>query len=56
MIIPVCTECRHGGEKEGRSHCQKEAVYSYLTRCIQLKALEYYLEREGIDEQKPLAV
>jgi hypothetical protein len=56
MIIPVCNECRHGAEKEGRSHCQKEAVYSYLTRCIQLKALEYYLEKEGIDTDRSMAV
>ena len=56
MIIPVCTKCRFGGEKEGRSHCGKEAIYSYLTRCIQLKALEYYLEREGIPDQDSLAV
>ena len=56
MYISACQKCRFGGEKDGRSHCVKESVYSHLTRCIQLKALEYYLERETVAELNKAAV
>ncbi|WP_158247313.1 hypothetical protein [Geothermobacter hydrogeniphilus] len=56
MILHVCAQCRFGGERDGKSHCSREAVYSYLTNCIQKKALEYYLEREGRSENVAEAV
>ncbi|TYO98370.1 hypothetical protein EDC39_107171 [Geothermobacter ehrlichii] len=47
MYLNVCSHCVHGSEKDGHSHCGREAVYSYLSNCIQKKALRYYLEREA---------
>ena len=44
MFLKVCLECSHGGVEDGKSHCGREAVYSHLTRCVQQKAIEYYLE------------
>ncbi|TYO98368.1 hypothetical protein EDC39_107169 [Geothermobacter ehrlichii] len=37
MYLAVCSDCQYGGEKDGKSHCGKESVYSYLTRCIQVE-------------------
>jgi len=56
MHVTARQECRFGGEKDSRSHCARESVYSYLTRCIQLKALEYYLGRESVGQRKDMAV
>ena len=49
MILQTCVACKSGAEKDGKSHCGREAVYSYLTRCIQLKAIEYYLENAVVE-------
>lgn len=54
MLLQACTECRHGGVKEGKSHCQREAVYSHLTNCIQKKALVYYLEQTIVEAGEPV--
>lgn len=56
MLLQACTECRHGGVKEGKSHCQRESVYSHLTNCIQKKALGYYLEQTAVREPEMVAV
>ncbi|MHB8708485.1 MAG: hypothetical protein ACYC9I_06385 [Desulfuromonadales bacterium] len=48
MLLSACLECPHGGIREGKSHCRRETVYSYLTRCIQQKALADYLERTTV--------
>ena len=45
MLLPVCKNCSYGGVKNNMSHCSKEACYSYLSKCIQRKALENYFER-----------
>ena len=45
MYLPVCEKCKYGTRKNGHSHCQRESVFSYLTNCIQKKALDDYLER-----------
>jgi len=37
MHLKECTQCIHGSEKDGHSHCSREAVYSYLSNCIQKK-------------------
>ena len=50
MVLAVCSDCVHGGAKDGKSHCGKESIYSYLTKCIQAVALEDYLERNKRDE------
>lgn len=50
MLLSVCRDCRHGGVKDGKSHCGREAVYSHLTNCIQKKALAYYLEQMVVRE------
>lgn len=47
MLLPICNECPHGGVKDGLSHCSKESVYSYLSRCIRGVALEDYLQRHA---------
>jgi len=47
MYLPVCEECRYGAENNGHSHCQRESVFSYLTNCIQKKALDDCLERNA---------
>ena len=44
MVLDVCKECKYGEEKDGKSHCSKETIYSYLTNCIKAKALDFYLE------------
>jgi len=49
MLLQACVECKFGGEKDDKSHCGREAVYSYLTRCIQLKAMGYYLENAVVE-------
>lgn len=48
MLLKPCTTCSYGNEKDGYSHCSREAVYSHLSNCIQKKALEYYLEHEAV--------
>lgn len=50
MLLQACTDCRHGGVKEGKSHCGRESVYSHLTNCIQKKALAYYLEQTAVED------
>lgn len=47
MYLPVCNACRFGTIRNNHSHCQREAVYSYLTNCIQKKALDEYLARHA---------
>ena len=49
MLLQACVACKFGGEKDDKSHCGREAVYSYLTRCIQLKAMGYYLENAVVE-------
>ena len=49
MLLQDCMVCMFGAEKDGKNHCGREAVYSYLTRCIQLKAMEYYLENAMVE-------
>jgi len=56
MILPVCVACDHGGEKDGRSHCGREAVYSSLTRCVQRLALEDYLKMNASEELREAKV
>jgi hypothetical protein len=51
LLLQVCVDCNYGAEKDGKSHCGREAVYSYLTRCIQLKAMEYYQENAAVEEE-----
>ena len=53
MFLQICLECAHGGEKNGRSHCGKEAIYSSLTNCIQRIALADYLERHSVEDLDP---
>jgi hypothetical protein len=48
MYFSECINCRHGSDQDGKSHCGKEAVYSHLTRCLQQKAMEYYLEQKTV--------
>lgn len=48
MILEVCHKCEYGAEKEGKSHCQRESVYSYLTNCIRQKAIDYYLTKNNM--------
>ena len=50
MLLKVCLECSHGGVEDGKSHCGSEAVYSHLTRCVQQKAIDYYLENAVLEE------
>jgi hypothetical protein len=50
MYLPVCHECSHGVIKDDQSFCSREAVYSRLSRCMQLKALESFLEQQSVDE------
>jgi hypothetical protein len=42
--------CAHGGVKDGRSHCGREAIYSHLKKCIQRTVLEDFLERNRVGE------
>ena len=51
MYLTACNECRYGNKKDNKSYCSKESVFSYLTNCIQTKALEYYLEQQGTTER-----
>ena len=48
MRLSVCKKCPHSSEVDGKSYCGKENVFSYLTMCIQKKALEYYLKNNKI--------
>lgn len=50
MYLPVCHECSHGETKDAQSYCSREAVYSRLTRCMQQKALESFLEHQSVSE------
>ncbi len=45
MYLQVCEKCKYGAIKNGHSHCQRESVFSYLTNCIQKKALDDYLNK-----------
>ena len=50
MYLTVCHDCSHGDVKEDQSFCSREAVYSRLTRCMQQKALESFLEQQSVTE------
>ena len=50
MFLPVCSDCAYGEVKEDQSFCTREAVYSRLTRCMQKKALESFLEQHSVNE------
>ena len=50
MFLPVCHECSYGEVKEDQSFCSREAVYSRLTRCMQKRALESFLEQQSVAE------
>jgi len=50
MYLPVCHDCSCGEVKENQSFCSREAVYSRLTRCMQKKALESFLEQHCVAE------
>ena len=56
MLLQACLSCSYGAEKDGKSHCSRESVYSYLTRCIHEKALRDYLARESVSRQMDEAV
>ncbi len=43
-LLEICQNCASGSRKDDSSYCLKEACYSYLTKCIQRKALEVFLE------------
>ena len=48
MLLPICHECSYGDVNDNRSFCSREAVYSRHTRCIQKKALDFYLEQVSV--------
>ena len=50
MYLPICHDCSHGDVKEDQSFCVREAVYCRLTRCMQQKALENFLEQQSVTE------
>jgi hypothetical protein len=50
MFLPVCHECSYGEVKDEQSFCSREAVYSRLSRCLQKKALESFLEQESVNK------
>lgn len=50
MKLIACIKCPNVSEKEGKSFCEFEACYSYLTKCIQNKALDYFLTNNIYDE------
>jgi len=47
MLLQISNEFTYGGEKNGKSHCRRESVYSHLSRCIQKKSIESFLEQNG---------
>ena len=49
MKLSICESCKHGDEKNGKSHCGKEYLYSHLTSCIQEQALAAFLERNAAE-------
>ena len=50
MFLPVCHECSYGAVKNDQSFCSRESVYSRFARCMQQKALESFLEQQGVAE------
>ena len=50
MFLPVCHDCSYGDVKNDQSFCSREAVYSRLSRCMQQKALESFLEEQSVAE------
>jgi hypothetical protein len=52
MIIKSCSECESHKIKEEKSeqvsYCQKENCWSRFSKCVAKKALNRYLEQEGL--------
>lgn len=48
MILKICQGCNYGSEKDKKSYCSKEACYAYLTKCIQSKALDFFLKINSV--------
>ena len=48
MFLPACHECPNGDVKDNQSFCNREAVYSRLSRCTMKRALESYLEENSV--------
>lgn len=50
MFLLVCHECSYGDVKDNQSFCSREAVFSKHTRCIQKKALDFYMEQVSVTQ------
>ncbi|MDH3870111.1 MAG: hypothetical protein OET08_12125 [Desulfuromonadales bacterium] len=50
MFLLVCHECSYGDVKDKQSFCSREAVFSKHTRCIQKKALDFYMEQVSVTQ------
>ena len=48
MRLSECNNCRHSREVDCKSYCHKENIFSYLSNCIQKKALKFYLTNNKI--------
>jgi hypothetical protein len=56
MVLQCCIACEHhvvklNGAKE-MSHCTKENCWAKYSKCVALKALERFLNSEGVDRQR----
>ncbi|GBE05811.1 MAG TPA: hypothetical protein ENH31_01430 [Nitrospirae bacterium] len=56
MLIDICIRCRYGEQRPDSSYCLKEGYYSYLTKCIQNRALEKFVCENSKDETNPSEV
>ncbi len=56
MLIDICSRCQYGEPRSNPSYCLKEGYYSYLTKCIQNKALEKFVCENSEDETNPSEV
>ncbi len=50
MLLKCCIDSKYGSEKDNSSFCVKEDHYSYLTKCVNRKAMEAFLKENGIQK------
>ncbi|OGQ94876.1 MAG: hypothetical protein A2521_09575 [Deltaproteobacteria bacterium RIFOXYD12_FULL_57_12] len=48
MLLQSCTTCEHGKVRDENSYCSKEKCFSFLTKCIQNKALACFINTDRI--------
>jgi len=52
MLLKCYIDCKYGSEKDNSSFCIKENHYSYLTKCVNRQAHEFFLSENSLNNLK----